>query len=319
MTVYATRLTNDTDTAPRLRVADTLTVAAAGRLQGRGGLRPDSGGVVSAVAGSMSVQVTPFVAWVDGRASVAQGGYVFVSDATETLTVEPGDASLERIDTVCAVVYDDDHDGSGQTQPQLEVVKGTPGAGAPTLTSAHEPLRDVVVPAGTSAGTGGLSSSNMGTDRRRYTAALGGVVSVSGVAERDAMGAQVGQPVFRRDTGRVQVLTSAGWRTVVFSESATFDSLTVGGRAATKVPLVDGGVRTISNVSPGQTKSVSVSFGVDFPSAPAVSITQVGTSPENAQVSVNNVTADGCDLYLRRAASLSATVDHVVHWTAVVA
>jgi hypothetical protein len=211
MSEYAVRLENGADTAPRVRLADALALQGTGPLSTRAGLRPDGGGEVTAVAGSMAVQVTPFVAWVEGSASDAQGGYPFINDATKTLVVADGHATLARVDTVAAVVYEDAYDGSGETMAHLTVVTGVPGAGAPVLPGSAVPLRDVNVPAGSSAGTGGLSSSNIGADRRQYLAA--GVVPVSGVAERDTLGALPGQVVFRADIGALQLKQAGGWVT----------------------------------------------------------------------------------------------------------
>jgi hypothetical protein len=85
-----------------------------------------------------------------------------------TLTVADGHATLARVDTVVARVRDNAYDASGFTDADVVLVQGTPGAGAPTLPTNCVPLRDITVPAGASAGAGGLSSSNLGTDRRVY-------------------------------------------------------------------------------------------------------------------------------------------------------
>lgn len=215
MTEYALRLENGTDTAVRMRFGDALPLFPAGASAGRNGLRPDGGGEVTVVAGSMTVQVTPFTAWVGGGASGAQGGYPFVLDTTKTLTFADGDPSLSRTDTIVAQVLDNAYDGSGSTVAQLVVVQGTPGSGAPALPASCVPLRDVTVPAGASAGTGGLGASNLGSDRRTYTAALGGVLPVAGVTERDAIPSpQPGMHVYRRDTGNVEWYTGSAWRVV---------------------------------------------------------------------------------------------------------
>ena len=213
MAEYALRLENSTDNRERLRKGDALALTPGPVSGARNGLRPDGGGEVTAVAGTMTVEVTPFRGWVDGGASDAQGGYPFILDATKTLTIADGDAVLPRTDTVVAEVRDNTYDASGATDARVRIVTGTPGSGAPTLPSSCVALRDVSVPAGMSAGTGGLSSSNMGTDRRSYIAALGGVVRVSGVTERDAMGARESQPVWRADTNVLQVYDGATWRT----------------------------------------------------------------------------------------------------------
>lgn len=232
MTLYALRLQNGTDTAPRARMGDALGLQHKGALQARTGLRRDGGGVVSVVAGSMQVQVTPFMAWVDGSASDTQAGYPVVSDATATLTVDDGAASLARVDTIAVVVKDNAFDGSGSTSADLVVVKGTPGAGAPALPGSAVALRDVNVPAGLSAGSGGLSSANLGTDRRAYLTALGGILPVTGATERDALGALAGQAVFRLDTATVEVHNGLTWKQLRYTATNTWHTVGAAGEPA---------------------------------------------------------------------------------------
>lgn len=211
MTAYALRLANGMDTAPRCRAVDALGLTPAGPLQARNGLRPDGGGEVTVVEGTMAVDVSPFMGWVDGDTSDAQGGYPFVSDDTAQLTLTDGDPGDDRTDTIVARVQDAAYDGGGVTAATVEVVPGVPGAGAPALPPTCIPLRDVLVPAGLSAGSGGLSASNLGSDRRTYTAAAGGVVNVTGVADRDAMVTTEGQVVWRRDVKRLETFDGAEW------------------------------------------------------------------------------------------------------------
>lgn len=220
MTVYATRLVNGTDTRERLRRADAMHVFPSGPGMARGGFRNDGGGVVTVNAGTMTVDVSPFTAWVDGGVSDAQGGYTFVSDATETLTLTAGHASLERTDVVIAEVRDTNHDGSGSTDARVRILQGTPGSGTPALPTNALALRNITVPAGLSAGTGGLTSGNLSTDRRTYTTGLGGVLTVASQAERDALPAIAGSMVYRSDLDRLETRSTAGWEPVSADEVA---------------------------------------------------------------------------------------------------
>lgn len=213
MTLYALRLQNGVDTAPRARMADALSLQHDGPLNARGGLRPDGGGAVTVVVGTMSVQVSPFIGWADGGTSDAQGGYPVVLDAATTLTLDPGEATLARVDTIAVVLNDAAFDGSGTTGVSLVVVKGAPGGTAPALPATAIALRDVNVPAGKSAGNGGLAPSNLGADRRRYVVASGGVLPVSGAGERDAVVKRPGQAVFRQDTGKLELYDGTTWLT----------------------------------------------------------------------------------------------------------
>jgi len=169
MTVYALRLDNGVDTAARVRMGAMLNLPLGpSPLTSKSALRPDGGGAVTVVAGTMQVQAAPFLAWVQGSVSTTQGGYPFVSDSTVTLTLSAGHATLSRTDTIAGVVRDNPFDGSGALDARVIVVQGIPGAGAPTLPANCVPLRDVVVPAGLSSGNGGLQTSNLSTDRRAY-------------------------------------------------------------------------------------------------------------------------------------------------------
>lgn len=245
MTVYATRLVNGTDSMERMRRADAMGLAPSGPGMARSGFRNDGGAAVTVSAGTMNVQVSPFTAWVDGGVSDTQGGYTFVSDTTETLTVSPGHASLARTDVVIAEVRDTIHDGSGSTDARLRILEGTPGSGVPALPTNALALRNITVPAGLSAGTGGLASGNLGTDRRTYTTGLGGVVPVADQSERDALPAIAGTVVRRADTDTLEVLQASGWETVATSAG---------------VPTVAAGVAPVT-----YNGSASVTTTVTFP------------------------------------------------------
>jgi len=225
MSEYALRLANSQDTAARVRAADALGMTPNGTVRARGGLRPDGGGVVSIVGGTMNSQVTAFSCWVDASPA-GQVGYPFVCDATKTLTHDPGDATLVRVDTIAVVIKENAFDGSGATSATLQIVKGTPGAGAPAMpTSACIPLRDVNVPAGASTGTGGMTSGALGSDRRKYTASLGGVVEVASQSDRDALtGVRV---VYRSDLDSFEVKRAAGWEPI--SSTSAWTAVTFAG------------------------------------------------------------------------------------------
>lgn len=278
MAEYALRLTNGTDTAPRVRRADALGLAHDGPTRTRTGLRPDGGGVTTVVDGTMQVQVTAHSGWINGGATDAQGGYVFVCDALATLTVTDGHASLDRIDTVAAVVYDDAYDGSGQTSADLVVLAGTPGSGVPpALPATALPLRDVLVPAGASAGTGGLAESNLAADRRTYTAAAGGVVPVSGAVERDAMAAEAGQVVYRADTTRLEKYDGTKWGPVAPAEVAVD---TLGAQHTVTTGAADVGVG-VTVECPGPEAVYLVHLSADCERSAGTGILIMGIKPGN--------------------------------------
>ena len=126
--------------------------------------------------GAMSAQVEIGRAVVQGL--LTQGCYPVVITAPEPVSFDDGDASNPRIDSVLVVVRDDPYDSSGFTDVRVVVAKGTPAASpvAPPLpTQASLRLHDVRVPAGASAGSGGINWGSDVTDRRNWAVALGGI------------------------------------------------------------------------------------------------------------------------------------------------
>ncbi|MFD5591935.1 hypothetical protein ACWC9X_08645 [Streptomyces asoensis] len=176
----------------------------------RAGVIPGGKPFAATGAGAMSLQIAVGRAVVQG--TDAQGAYPVVVDAPEVLTFRDGEAQFDRIDTVVLHVYDGLFDEDDQTLAAVEIIKGE-GASpptAPTLPSACLPLWDVRVPAGASAGVGGINWSSALTDRRRYTTAAGGIVP-QGAGSFD--GAYDGQ--YRDNAGKLErwSATAAAWQT----------------------------------------------------------------------------------------------------------
>lgn len=245
MAEYGTRMGNSLDTAVRMRASDALHLQGNTLVRARPGIRLDGGGAVSIIVGTMTVQCTGLSGWVDAG-SVGQVGIPFVLDTTKVLTIDPGHATLVRVDTVAIVA-----DASTPTTATVQVVKGTPGAGAPALPTYAVALRDISVPAGASTGTGGLSGGALSTDRRNYLAH--GIIRVAGQTERDALTPQEGWAVYRADTDKVEYYTGAAWKVL-----ATADQLPTSGDAL---------ISATSLASFGLT-TITVSFGQTFPVAP---------------------------------------------------
>lgn len=291
MTVYATRLVNGTDTRERLRRADAASLFPTGPGMARGGFRNDGGAAVTVNAGTMTVAVTPFTAWVDGGVSDLQAGYWVMSDANETLTVAAGHASLARTDVVIAEVRDTAHDASGATDARLRILQGTPGAGVPALPTNALPLRNIVVPAGVSAGTGGLAGGALSTDRRTFTSGLGGVLTVASLAERNALPSIPGTAVYRTDADRLEVRGTGGWRSVDQTQAG-----------AASVSLA----------------AQSIAFkAVVFPVAFAAPPVVLTTSTNSFYVAwPSSVTATGFDLYVRKFDGTNDTLTINANWHA---
>lgn len=178
------------------RLAPLGTMTPGGALTTRTGVIPGGDPFGATDAGAMSLQIGIGRGAVQG--TTAQGAYPVALDAPESVAFADGDAVFGRVDTVVIRVYDALFDVEGQNLAVVAVIEGEPLASPtrPLLPSACLPLWDVAVPAGTSAGVGGINWGSALTDRRRYAVAVGGI-SPLGVDE-SAAGVYDGQ---YRDNG----------------------------------------------------------------------------------------------------------------------
>lgn len=178
------------------RLTPVGTMTPDGELTTRAGVIPGGDPFAATSAGAMSLQIGVGRGAVQGTA--AQGAYPVAVTSPETVTFTDGTAQFARIDSVVVHVYDGLYDVSGQTLAAVEVVEGqaTATPSPPLLPPGCLRLWDVTVPAGASAGTGGIDWGVALADRRQYTTAVGGIVP-PGAADAYA-GAYDGQ---YRDTG----------------------------------------------------------------------------------------------------------------------
>lgn len=191
----------------------TTFMSPNGRLSGRTGIVPTPGAADLVRVSAMQAAITPFYAWIDGTAATVQGGYAVCLDADEVLTFADGEPGIDRRDYVVAVVYHDAYDGSGSTLGTVEVWRSDPDGTPPLLPPSSLPLWTVIVPAGASAGTGGIDFAAARSDARRYTTAAGGIMPVRFDYERPSNG-YPGLTVFNGDAGQVETFDGATWRRV---------------------------------------------------------------------------------------------------------
>ncbi|MCP3760148.1 hypothetical protein [Streptomyces sp. TBY4] len=166
------------------QIGATTPVNAA---QARSGILPGSYGGQYRVSGFWTEGTSAMSATVyNGRAVIqglhSQGFYQVVLDGNVVLTFADGDAQYDRIDLVVLRVYDASYDSTGKYEAAVEIVRGTPAAippvpAAPVLSL---PLYEVAVPAGTSAGKGGIVWADTLRDLRTTTVAIGGIVPAYG-------------------------------------------------------------------------------------------------------------------------------------------
>ncbi|MFF7146040.1 hypothetical protein ACFZB5_33405 [Streptomyces nodosus] len=158
------------------RLTPLGTFAPESELRTRDGVIAGGNPFAATGAGAMSLQIGVGRALVQG--TVAQGAYPVAVTAPETVTFDDGDPQYDRIDSVILHVYDQLFDSSGQNLVQVEILTGVPAASPVerTLPAACLRLWNVTVPAGASAGVGGISWGAALSDRRRLTSAYGGIL-----------------------------------------------------------------------------------------------------------------------------------------------
>ncbi|MEU3060032.1 hypothetical protein [Streptomyces subrutilus] len=209
MTVRAAWLTPTGQTREDTRVALSALLTPNGQadadipLKARGGIVP--GGFALTPASAMQCAVGTGRALVQGDSQ--QGAYPVAVTAPENLTLSDGDPQLDRIDLIELAVLDDAYDGTGKTEAVVRLVKGVPAAVpvAPSSPSGRAlQLYTVRVPAGTSAGNGGIAWATAVTSLKYPTVALGGIVPADGFK-----GAYPGQ--YRDAGGRFQRWDGATW------------------------------------------------------------------------------------------------------------
>ncbi|MFD3327583.1 hypothetical protein [Streptomyces sp. NPDC058701] len=209
MTVRAAWLTPTGQTREDTRIALSALVTPNGQsdadipLRARGGIVP--GGFTLTPASAMQCAIGTGRAIIQGDSQ--QGAYPVAVTAPENLTLADGDPQLERIDLIELAVLDDAYDGTGKTEAVLRLVKGTPAAvpvAPPSPAGRALQLYTVRVPAGTSAGNGGIAWATAVTSLKYPTVALGGIVPADGFK-----GAYTGQ--YRDAGGRFQRWDGATW------------------------------------------------------------------------------------------------------------
>lgn len=211
MTVRMVTLNGDTPEAWRLALSLFGHPSASGLLDRRGGLAPGTGAADLVGTTAMKATVAPFIAWVDGTSSTSQGGYIVHNDAALEVEFEPGEASVVRTDRVIIQVRDDAYDSSGATDARIVVLKGNSGGGAADLPPSSELLWEVNVPAGASVGGGGLNVSSARSDKRRWTAANGGMLVVKDAADLATLTPHEGMQVYRLDGKDPQIYRGGSW------------------------------------------------------------------------------------------------------------
>lgn len=184
MTMHTSWLLDSGQTRQDTRLSPLGAFTPASPLATRSGVLPGSADGATRLAGfnasgsGMTVTVFPGRAVV--QTSDLQGAYPVALTDQATLTVTDGDQQ-PRIDLIVLHVYDNLFDASGRDQAVLEIVKGTPAATPqpPAAPAGAMVLYQIAVPAGASAGTGGIPWTTALTGMRTATVAVGGILPVT--------------------------------------------------------------------------------------------------------------------------------------------
>ncbi|MFI8371483.1 hypothetical protein [Streptomyces sp. NPDC085466] len=176
------------------RLTQTGVTTLANPVQVRSGILPGSYDGQYRLAAFWTFGSAPMTATVsEGRAviqgEISQGAYPVTLPNSETLTFTPGHAQYNRIDLIVLRIYDGLYDADSQRyEAKLEIIQGTADAvpQIPQIPPRCLPLYEVLVPAGVSAGNGGIPWNTSLKDLRTPVVSLGGILPVEGAAQPGA-------------------------------------------------------------------------------------------------------------------------------------
>lgn len=213
MTLHSSWVALTGQTRENTRLTQVGATTPANPLQARSGILPGSYDGQFRVSGFWMEGTSAMAATLnEGRAVIQglsnQGAYPVTLDADVTLTFADGDALGNRIDLVVLRIYDGSYDTSGKYEAAVEIIRGTPSATpvAPAAPPLSLPLYKVSVPAGASAGKGGINWGTALTDLRVPTVSVGGILPVLGDI---APGAYPGQ--YQDSNGSLQRWDGTAW------------------------------------------------------------------------------------------------------------
>uniref|UniRef100_A0AAU2JVI3 Minor tail protein n=1 Tax=Streptomyces sp. NBC_00049 TaxID=2903617 RepID=A0AAU2JVI3_9ACTN len=195
------------------RIASLGALTPTSPVATRSGILPGSPDGKWRISGFTVMGTTAMGATVyPGRAVIqgtdAQGAYPVALTQTLGLTFADGHAQYPRIDLIVLRVRDDEYDATGRTDAAVEIITGVPAATpvAPATPALSLALYTVAVPAGTSAGNGGINWTNALVGQRTTTVGLGGILPVT---SDTAIGAYPGQ--YRDIDGGLQRWDGTAW------------------------------------------------------------------------------------------------------------
>lgn len=194
------------------RILESVLVQPAGQLNVRGGVMANVASFALSTVSAMVARISAGKAIIPNTISSALGPYLLVNDANVDITFDAGEAAVPRVDRVIARAYDNTNDASGFTKGDVYYLKGTSGGSATALPSNSILLYEMTIPAGASAGGGGVNFANV-VDQRIYTAASGGVFPVANNTQMAAIASPYeGQVCYRTDLDILYIYDGTTWR-----------------------------------------------------------------------------------------------------------
>lgn len=185
-----------------LSTAPFVAGSSSGALTVRGGIRQTGNSdlrVLAQASPNMTVKINPGTCVVQGAISSTQGPYCWALDSVTNATVAASHATLDRTDLVCVRIRDANVDTSGARDGGIIVITGTAGGGVPAIPTDASYLllaQISVIHAVTSITSGAI------TDKRTFTAGVGGVIYSNGTTDEGAANTVApGQPTYRSDLG----------------------------------------------------------------------------------------------------------------------
>ncbi|MFE3073110.1 hypothetical protein [Streptomyces sp. NPDC059247] len=169
------------------RLTQTGVTTMTNPVQVRSGVLPGSYDGQYRMSGFWTSGTSAMTATVyEGRAiiqgEISQGAYPVTLPSSQDVTFATGDAQFGRVDLIVAKVYDNLYDGSLRNESKVEIIQGVPGPTplAPAVPPRSLALYEVAVPAGASAGNGGIPWATALKDLRTPVVSLGGILPVEG-------------------------------------------------------------------------------------------------------------------------------------------
>ncbi|MFF9341656.1 MULTISPECIES: hypothetical protein [unclassified Streptomyces] len=270
------------------RLTQTGVTTLANPVQVRSGVLPGSYDGRYRLSGFWTFGSAPMSATVsEGRAviqgDISQGAYPVTLPNSEVLTFAPGNA-YNRIDLIVLRIYDGLYDEEQRYEAKLEILQGTPNAAPerPRVPERCLPLYEVLVPAGVSAGNGGIPWNTSLVDLRTPVVGLGGILPVEGDVQPGAYPGQyqdAGGALQRWDGGAWVPYPSAIGGIIPGSASSTPASYTGQYRDSAAGVLQRWNGSSWRPAYPGPYYNGSLDHGYTYSTAYSPTLTETAASP----------------------------------------